>query len=92
MSRKTAKKSVTNNDRSSLAFKPGLITTAIALGWGALNEPAGLTIESMTIWVLTMGAVALFAHAALVLVPPLLRILVGQCLAAIAQFRGEPKS
>jgi hypothetical protein len=92
MARKPAKKTVTNNAQPGLALKPGLITVAIALGWGAMNEPTGLTMESMTIWLLSMGAVALLAHAGLALLPPLLKILVGHCQVAIAQARGEQKS
>jgi len=92
MARKPAKKSSTNNAPPSLALKPGLITVAFALGWGALNEPGYLTIESMTIWVLTTGAVALVAHAALVLFAPLLKIVIGQCQVAIQHIRTEQKS
>jgi hypothetical protein len=46
----------------------------------------------MTIWVLTTGAVALVAHAALVLFAPLLKIVIGQCQVAIQHVRTEQKS
>lgn len=92
MARKPLKKTVSRNDASGLALKPGLITVAVALGWGALNEPAGLTGETLTIWLLAMGAVAAGTHAAQALGAPLLRLLIGQCQAAIQQVRSAPKS
>lgn len=80
---KDARKTAPN--KAPRAMRRGLVVLAIAILWGAGNQPGTMTPSSILVWVLGVLAVALFARAGFAVIEPVCKLGITVALRALQQ-------